>query len=111
VRWGSSREFSNELRNSSKASKSSTPLFEGPAGANQPASITDSPADAYSKMITVFIPLLVDESSFLAHFMCFEVSTVSQSDANAEATSTSSITLEASSSIGKTSNINHHFPS
>jgi len=56
-----SREFSNELRNSSKASKSSTPLFEGPAGANQPASITDSPADAYSKMITVFIPLLVDE--------------------------------------------------
>jgi len=99
-----SREFSNELRNSSKASKSSTPLFEGPAGANQPASITDSPADAYSKMITVFIPLLVDESSFLAHFMCFEVSTVSQSDANAEATSTSSVTLEASSSIGKTSN-------
>jgi len=36
-------------------------LFEGPAGANQPAIITDSPADAYSKMITVFIPLLVDE--------------------------------------------------
>jgi len=36
--------------------------------------------------------------------MCFEVSTVSQSDANAEATSTSSVTLEASSSIGKTSN-------
>ncbi|PAN42104.1 hypothetical protein PAHAL_8G100600 [Panicum hallii] len=99
-----SREFSNELRNSSKASKSSTPLFEGPAGANQPASITDSPADAYSKMITVFIPLLVDESSFLAHFMCFEVSTVSQSDANVEATTTSSVTLEASSSIGKTSN-------
>jgi hypothetical protein len=36
-------------------------LFEGPAGANQPAGITDSSADAYSKMITVFIPLLVDE--------------------------------------------------
>ncbi|RLM57697.1 exocyst complex component SEC3A-like [Panicum miliaceum] len=85
--FSQSREFSNELRNSSKASKSSTPLFEGPAGANQPASITDSPADAYSKMITVFIPLLVDES-----------------DANVEATSTSSVTLEASSSIGKTSN-------
>ncbi|CAN6371729.1 unnamed protein product [Urochloa humidicola] len=104
-----SREFSNELRNSSKASKSSTPLFEGPASANQPASITDSPADAYSKMITVFIPLLVDESSFLAHFMCFEVPGLSQSDAsssnpNAEVTSTSSASLEASSSIGKTSN-------
>ncbi|CAN6362829.1 unnamed protein product [Urochloa humidicola] len=104
-----SREFSNELRNSSKASKSSTPLFEGPAGANQPASITDSPADAYSKMITVFIPLLVDESSFLAHFMCFEVCGLSQSDAsssipNAEVTSTSSASLEASSSIGKTCN-------
>ncbi|KAJ1265696.1 hypothetical protein BS78_08G095500 [Paspalum vaginatum] len=104
-----SREFSNELRNSSKASKSSTPLFEGPAGANQPTSITESPADAYSKMITIFIPLLVDESSFLAHFMCFEVSALSQlddssSNPNAEATSTSVVTLEASSSIGKTSN-------
>ncbi|KAM0931513.1 hypothetical protein ACQ4PT_000270 [Festuca glaucescens] len=29
------REFSNELRSSSKVSKSSTPFFEGPAGANQ----------------------------------------------------------------------------
>ncbi|RCV37967.1 hypothetical protein SETIT_8G104600v2 [Setaria italica] len=103
-----SREFSNELRNSSKASKSSTPLFEGPAGANQPASITDSPADAYTKMITVFIPLIIDESSFLAHLMCFEVTTLSQSDSssnpNSEATSTPSVTLEASSSIGKASN-------
>ncbi|PWZ27301.1 hypothetical protein Zm00014a_026993 [Zea mays] len=104
-----SRDFSNELRNSSKASKSSTPLFEGPAGANQPASITDSPADAYSKMITVFVPLLVDESAFLAHFMCFEVSALPQSDAsssnpNAESTITSSVALEASASIGKTSN-------
>uniref|UniRef100_A0A2P2MSA1 Exocyst complex component sec3 n=1 Tax=Rhizophora mucronata TaxID=61149 RepID=A0A2P2MSA1_RHIMU len=24
-------------------------------------------------MLTIFIPLLVDESSFFAHFMCFEV--------------------------------------
>ncbi|XP_062182582.1 exocyst complex component SEC3A-like isoform X3 [Phragmites australis] len=103
------REFSNELRASSKASKSSTPLFEGPAGANQPASITDSSADAYSKMITVFIPLLVDESSFFAHFMCFEVSALAPSDAsnsnpNPEANSTSSTTLEASASIAKPSN-------
>ncbi|KAE9588438.1 putative exocyst complex component Sec3 [Lupinus albus] len=27
-------------------------------------------------MLTIFIPLLVDESSFFAHFMCFEVPTV-----------------------------------
>uniref|UniRef100_A0A453HEX0 Exocyst complex component Sec3 PIP2-binding N-terminal domain-containing protein n=1 Tax=Aegilops tauschii subsp. strangulata TaxID=200361 RepID=A0A453HEX0_AEGTS len=60
------REYSNELRNSSKASKSSTPSFEGPAGANQPAGIADSPAEAYSKMITAFIPLLVDEEDFYA---------------------------------------------
>uniref|UniRef100_M8C463 Exocyst complex component Sec3 PIP2-binding N-terminal domain-containing protein n=1 Tax=Aegilops tauschii TaxID=37682 RepID=M8C463_AEGTA len=59
------REYSNELRNSSKASKSSTPSFEGPAGANQPAGIADSPAEAYSKMITAFIPLLVDENYHL----------------------------------------------
>ncbi|VAI02632.1 unnamed protein product [Triticum turgidum subsp. durum] len=59
------REYSNELRNSSKASKSSTPSFEGPAGVNQPAGIADSPAEAYSKMITAFIPLLVDENYHL----------------------------------------------
>ncbi|KAL6875707.1 hypothetical protein ACP4OV_013220 [Aristida adscensionis] len=95
------REFSNELRNSSKASKSSTPLFEGPAGSNQPTSLLDSPADAYSKMITVFIPLLVDESSFLAHFMCFEVAGLAPSDTESNS---SSIALEASISIGKPSN-------
>lgn len=59
------REFSSELRAGSKASKSSTPLFEGPASANQSISITDTTADAYYKMITVFIPLLVDEVSFV----------------------------------------------
>uniref|UniRef100_A0A0D9XR39 Exocyst complex component Sec3 PIP2-binding N-terminal domain-containing protein n=1 Tax=Leersia perrieri TaxID=77586 RepID=A0A0D9XR39_9ORYZ len=74
------REFSNELRAGSKASKSSTPLFEGPASANQPINITDTSADAYCKMITVFIPLLVDESSFFAHFMCFDVSALAPSD-------------------------------
>ncbi|KAK3118552.1 hypothetical protein QOZ80_9BG0701350 [Eleusine coracana subsp. coracana] len=102
------REFSNELRASSKASKSSTPLFEGPPGANQPATITDSSADAYAKMITTFIPLFVDESSFFAHFMCFEVSALFSSDAsnsspNAEANSTSSATLESSTGIVKPS--------
>ncbi|XP_044368506.1 exocyst complex component SEC3A isoform X2 [Triticum aestivum] len=80
------REYSNELRNSSKASKSSTPSFEGPAGVNQPAGIADSPAEAYSKMITAFIPLLVDESLFLAHFMCFEVPTSDGSDSDEDST-------------------------
>ncbi|KAM0903150.1 hypothetical protein ACQ4PT_018925 [Festuca glaucescens] len=94
------REFSNELRTSSKASKSSTPLFEGPAGANQPAGITDSSADAYSKMITVFIPLLVDESSFLAHFMCFDVA-LDASDS--EENSSSPRTSKASASSVKPS--------
>lgn len=74
------REFSSELRAGSKASKSSTPLFEGPASANQSISITDTTADAYCKMITVFIPLLVDESSFFAHFMCFDVAALAPSD-------------------------------
>ncbi|XBI73164.1 hypothetical protein VPH35_066964 [Triticum aestivum] len=80
------REYSNELRNSSKASKSSAPSFEGPAGANQPAGIADSPAEAYSKMITAFIPHLVDESLFLAHFMCFEVPTSGGSDSDEDST-------------------------
>uniref|UniRef100_A0ACD6A309 Uncharacterized protein n=1 Tax=Avena sativa TaxID=4498 RepID=A0ACD6A309_AVESA len=92
------REFSNELRSSSKASKSSTPLFEGPAGANQPSGITDSSADAYAKMITVFIPFLVDESSFLAHFMCFEVAAFDDSDSETNSPS------EASASSVKSSN-------
>uniref|UniRef100_A0A0E0R6Y7 Exocyst complex component Sec3 PIP2-binding N-terminal domain-containing protein n=1 Tax=Oryza rufipogon TaxID=4529 RepID=A0A0E0R6Y7_ORYRU len=65
------REFSSELRAGSKASKSSTPLFEGPASANQSISITDTTADAYCKMIT---------SSFFAHFMCFDVAALAPSD-------------------------------
>ncbi|XP_015698139.1 exocyst complex component SEC3A-like isoform X2 [Oryza brachyantha] len=104
------REFSNELRSGSKASKSSTPLFEGPASANQSISITDTSADAYCKMITVFIPLLVDESSFFAHFMCFDVSALAPSDESdnnnpvAEAKSTSLSTLEPSGTVAKASN-------
>ncbi|KAL5204740.1 hypothetical protein ABZP36_009611 [Zizania latifolia] len=103
------REFSNELRAGSKASKSSTPLFEGPANANQPASVTDTSGDAYSKMITVFIPLLVDESSFFAHFMCFDVSALAPSDESdnnnpaTEAKSTSLSTQEPSGSNAKPS--------
>ncbi|KAF0896859.1 hypothetical protein E2562_029364 [Oryza meyeriana var. granulata] len=104
------REFSNELRAGSKASKSSTPLFEGPASANQSISITDTSADAYCKMITVFIPLLVDESSFFAHFMCFDVSALAPSDESdnnnpvAEAKSISLSSSEPSGSSAKPTN-------
>jgi hypothetical protein len=99
------REFSSELRAGSKASKSSTPLFEGPASANQSISITDTTADAYCKMITVFIPLLVDESSFFAHFMCFDVAALAPSD---ESDNNNPVAVsEPPGSSAKPSNINH----
>jgi hypothetical protein len=66
------REFANELRASTKAQRNPNVWLEGP---NQNVNNTDtsSVSDAYAKMLTIFIPLLVDESSFFAHFMCFEV--------------------------------------
>ncbi|XP_040968070.1 exocyst complex component SEC3A isoform X4 [Gossypium hirsutum] len=78
------REFANELRASTKVSISPTTWLEGSPGGNQIGNSTDTSglSDAYIKMLTIFIPLLVDEffpswlkrqSSFLAHFMCFEV--------------------------------------
>ncbi|XP_065881180.1 exocyst complex component SEC3A [Euphorbia lathyris] len=69
------REFANELRASTKASRNPTVWLEASAGSNQSAQTADtsSVSDAYAKMLTIFIPLLVDESSFFAHFMCFEV--------------------------------------
>ncbi|XP_038704911.1 exocyst complex component SEC3A-like isoform X2 [Tripterygium wilfordii] len=69
------REFANELRASTKASRNPTVWLEASAGSGQSASTADtsSVSDAYAKMLTIFIPLLVDESSFFAHFMCFEV--------------------------------------
>ncbi|XP_058776261.1 exocyst complex component SEC3A-like [Vicia villosa] len=68
------REFANELRASNKTSKN---LTEGSMGSGQNANSTDSSvADAYAKLLTVFIPLMVDESSFFAHFMCFEIPTL-----------------------------------
>ncbi|KAL6574258.1 Exocyst complex component S3A [Orobanche hederae] len=69
------REFANELRASTKASKNPTVWLDGSTGSNQSATSTDTSnvSDAYAKMLTIFIPLLVDESSFFAHFMCFEV--------------------------------------
>ncbi|XP_022894379.1 exocyst complex component SEC3A-like [Olea europaea var. sylvestris] len=68
------REFANELRTSTKASRNPISWLEGPIGPNQTVNNADTStvAEAYGKMLTVFIPLLVDESSFFAHFMCFE---------------------------------------
>ncbi|KAG2663865.1 hypothetical protein I3760_16G052400 [Carya illinoinensis] len=69
------REFANELRASTKASRNPTVWLEASTGSghNSNAADTSTVSDAYSKMLTIFIPLLVDESSFFAHFMCFEV--------------------------------------
>ncbi|KAK6939530.1 Exocyst complex component Sec3, PIP2-binding N-terminal domain [Dillenia turbinata] len=72
------REFANELRASTKASRNPTVWLEASTGSNQNVNVADtsSVSDAYAKMLTIFIPLLVDESSFFAHFMCFEVPTL-----------------------------------
>ncbi|KAH7524038.1 hypothetical protein FEM48_Zijuj06G0075900 [Ziziphus jujuba var. spinosa] len=69
------REFANELRASTKASRNPTIWLEAStgSGSNANAADTSTVSDAYAKMLTIFIPLLVDESSFFAHFMCFEV--------------------------------------
>ncbi|CAL0319014.1 unnamed protein product [Lupinus luteus] len=69
------REFSNELRTSTKAPRNATIWLEGSTGSGQNVNSADTStvSDAYAKMLTIFIPLLVDESSFFAHFMCFEV--------------------------------------
>ncbi|XP_057974982.1 exocyst complex component SEC3A [Malania oleifera] len=69
------REFANELRASTKASRNPTVWLEASAGSGQNVNNTDTStvSEAYAKMLTIFIPLLVDESSFFAHFMCFEV--------------------------------------
>ncbi|KAJ0961071.1 hypothetical protein J5N97_000972 [Dioscorea zingiberensis] len=69
------REFANELRASTKASRNPTVWLEASTGSNQSANSSDTStvSEAYSRMLTIFIPLLVDESSFFAHFMCFEV--------------------------------------
>ncbi|XP_019417622.1 PREDICTED: exocyst complex component SEC3A-like isoform X3 [Lupinus angustifolius] len=72
------REFSNELRTSTKAPRNATIWLEGSTGSGQNVNSADTStvSDAYAKILTIFIPLLVDESSFFAHFMCFEVPTL-----------------------------------
>ncbi|KAK4277998.1 hypothetical protein QN277_015904 [Acacia crassicarpa] len=71
-------EFSDELRASTKAPKNPTVWLEGIIGLGKNANTVDtsSLSEAYEKMLAVFVPLLVDESSFFAAFMCFEVPTV-----------------------------------
>lgn len=56
------REFANELRASTKASRNPTVWLES-TGSSQTASSADTStvSEAYSKMLTIFIPLLVDE--------------------------------------------------
>ncbi|XP_028122507.1 exocyst complex component SEC3A-like [Camellia sinensis] len=69
------REFSNELRASTKAPRNPTVWLEGCTGSSQSVNNSDTSAvsEAYAKILTIFIPLLVDESSFFSHFMRFEV--------------------------------------
>lgn len=67
------REFANELRASTKASRNQTAWLEGSTGSSASSADTSTVSEAYAKMLTIFIPLLVDESSFFASFMCFEV--------------------------------------
>lgn len=61
------REYANELRASNKTAKS---LTEGSTGSGQNANSADSStvADAYAKLLTVFIPLMVDEVKVLNIF-------------------------------------------
>jgi hypothetical protein len=57
------REFANELRASTKAPKNPAVWLEGSnsGGQNGSSADTSTVSDAYSKMLTIFIPLLVDE--------------------------------------------------
>ncbi|KAA3473576.1 exocyst complex component SEC3A-like [Gossypium australe] len=56
-------EFSNELRASTKVSKTPNTWLETFTSGNQSANNADTSAvsDAYAKMLTIFVPLLVDE--------------------------------------------------
>jgi len=60
------REFANELRASAKTSKTPT-VWEGFMGSGQNVNSADTAAvsEAYAKILTIFIPLLVDEVKVL----------------------------------------------
>ena len=65
------REFANELRASTKASRNPTVWLEASTGSGQNMNNTDTSnvSDAYAKMLTIFIPLLVDEVIILTHIL------------------------------------------
>ncbi|KAH6559557.1 hypothetical protein KP509_1Z003000 [Ceratopteris richardii] len=71
------REFGNELRASTKVTRnpnSSGAWMDGSTGGQSSGGPdTSTVSDAYAKMLRIFIPLLVDESTFFASFMCFDV--------------------------------------
>lgn len=77
------REFANELRASTKASRSSTVWLEGSSGSNSGTNAdTSTVSEAYGRMLTIFIPLLVDEvchlkKCFKMLFMFYIVSVIS----------------------------------
>ncbi|PPR88888.1 hypothetical protein GOBAR_AA31797 [Gossypium barbadense] len=62
-------EFANELRASTKVSKTPNTWMETFTSGNQSANNADTSAvsDAYAKMLTIFVPLLVDEGSRPVH--------------------------------------------
>lgn len=73
------RDFANELRSSTVVKQTiSASLDRLDSGKSQP-SPKESPSsgsivsEAYARMLQTFIPYLVNESSFFASFMCFEV--------------------------------------
>ncbi|MED6182736.1 Exocyst complex component S3A, variant 2 [Stylosanthes scabra] len=68
-------EFANEVRANTKAPRNVAVWLDSSAGSGQNINSADTTvlSDAYAKMLTIFIPLLVDECSFFAQFMCFEV--------------------------------------
>ena len=68
------REFANELCASTKASRNPTVWLEASAASSQSSHNTDtsSVSEAYAKMLTIFIPLLVDEVKFAA-YICWKL--------------------------------------
>lgn len=72
------REFANELRASTKASRNPTVWLEASTGSGQNVNAADTStvSEAYAKMLTIFIPLLVDEVRVLILYTCFEIQTI-----------------------------------
>lgn len=59
-------EFADELRASTMAPRNPTGWLEGSVGSGQNANIADtSVADSYTLILTLFVPLLVDEVKFV----------------------------------------------